>query len=237
MTDDGPHDAWRLDEQRPHEEAHGRAQVEGVLARLGAEPARVIDLGCGAGRVLVPLAVAGHRVTGVDRDPGALSACRERLPAGAPVQLVEGDFRDAAPFAGGPFDAAVCLGNTFMTIADIDEAVAHLRRAREALAPDGWLAIDDAPADLWPELTDGNWQSGVTATGEAQLVWHASDAVFALRQGADVDVESPHLQPADVRYRMWTDGALALAARAAGLSAPERDEAAHLLLFRRTAAS
>ena len=221
---------WWSDQNRPHDEACSRAQIDGLLRLLAPGPARVLDLGCGAGRVLEPLAAAGHELLGIDRNPDALAACRQRL-AGTPAQLREGDFGDDAAFTGGPFDAVLCLGNTFMTVTEVDEAVDLMGRASTALGSRGWFAIDDCPVDFWPELTDGNWQGGLTETGDAQLVWHESDAVFALRHGESVDADAPGLEPADVRFRLWTDGALRLAARAAGLSAATRVETAHLLLF------
>ena len=52
-------DGW-LDEVAPLEPEESVAQIEALLAALGPAPRRVLDLGCGAGRVLVPLAAAGH---------------------------------------------------------------------------------------------------------------------------------------------------------------------------------
>ena len=51
--------AW-LDEEHPHDEAHALAQINGVQSLLGGARRRVLDLGCGGGRVLVPLAQSGH---------------------------------------------------------------------------------------------------------------------------------------------------------------------------------
>ena len=41
----------------------------------------VLELACGTGRVLVPMAQEGHRITGVDMAPGMLAICRERVRA------------------------------------------------------------------------------------------------------------------------------------------------------------
>ena len=89
---------------------------------------------------------------------------------------------------------------------------------------------------MWPfsrlnELTEGNWLSGVSPDGDAQLVWDPGDALFAIRRGADVDTESWTPRAGEPVFRLWSDGALRLLARAAGLSAPERD-AVHLLVMR-----
>jgi SAM-dependent methyltransferase len=50
------------------------------LAEMQGGP--VLELGCGTGRVLVPLARTGFSVYGLDREAGMLAVLRERLPAG-----------------------------------------------------------------------------------------------------------------------------------------------------------
>jgi len=49
--------------------------------------ATVLELGCGTGRVLLPLARAGHDVTGIDASAAMLARCRAKLarePASVP---------------------------------------------------------------------------------------------------------------------------------------------------------
>ena len=48
------------------------------LARWQGEP--ILELGCGTGRVLIPLAEAGHTVYGLDNAPNMLSFLRQRIP-------------------------------------------------------------------------------------------------------------------------------------------------------------
>jgi SAM-dependent methyltransferase len=221
-----------LDEDEPHEPARAAEQLAAVEALLAPPPRRVLDLGCGAGRVLVPLAARGHDVVGIDRRRDALDRCAGRLDAaGARAELVEGDFTDAAAWPAGPFHAVLCLGNTFMELHDVDDAVALLSAAAGALATGGAVVIDDIPGDLWPELAEGYWQAGeaVTDDGPVQIVWEPADAVCALRRGADIGPAPPG--PADRRFRLWTDGALRLAARVAGLSPPARGKGAHLIVM------
>jgi SAM-dependent methyltransferase len=200
-----PEVPW-LDAQRPHAPARSRAQVAGMLALLAGSSKCVLDLGCGRGRMLVPLARAGHRVVGVDRSVASLRDCAAALAR--PVAsvrriqptLVHGDMVAGWPrvrravVGHGPFHCICCLGNTFMLIADVDDAVRLLRRLRLLLSPRGRIVIDDLPGEFWPELTSGNWQAGISPNGTMQLIWAEDDAVFTIRTGSRI------------RHRDWTRG-------------------------------
>jgi SAM-dependent methyltransferase len=232
MRRSGPKLAAWLDDQQPHNRLRSMSQIDGLLKMLGRPPKRVLDLGCGAGRIVVPLAAAGHRVTGMDVQASVLERCSARLNKhGATATLIQEDFtrlRNGRLKA----DAVLCLGNTFMTIVDVDDAVILLRRIAKSLSPRGWLAFDDFPHELWTELTDGNWLSGISTDGGMQLVWQPGDAVFALRRGSEVDRRCWSIKPSDRRLRLWCEGSLRLAAKAAGLSAPRRVTEAGLIIMR-----
>ena len=59
------------------------------LTRQAGGP--VLEVGCGTGRLLLPLVEAGIDVTGVDSSPAMLSVARRKL--GERVMLIEGDIR------------------------------------------------------------------------------------------------------------------------------------------------
>src|SRR5260370_28908880 len=84
-------------------------------AGLEREGARVLELGCGTGRLMVPLLDAGMQVVGVDREAAMLEVARERLaPYGERAELVEGDMcRFSVP---GLFDMALVGLNPFMQL-------------------------------------------------------------------------------------------------------------------------
>jgi len=66
---------------------------------------RVLDVGCGAGRNLPALAALGCAITGIDRDAGAVQACRQRLAGRVdPARIQHGDLLAAGSALGGPFD-------------------------------------------------------------------------------------------------------------------------------------
>lgn len=73
---------------------------------------KVLDLGCGVGRVAVPLAQQGAWVTAFDISAEMLDACRRNVAAaGIADQIVfEKGSNDAMPFPDQTFDVVVCLG-------------------------------------------------------------------------------------------------------------------------------
>lgn len=220
-----------LDQQQPFSIRQSRAQIRAVLELLGPTPRKVLDLGCGAGRVLVPLARAGHQVVGIDADLKALTQCRSALrTARATAELIHGDFRRLQQSLRG-FDAVLCLGNTFMSVADADVAVRMLSSIRDRLARRGVFILDDLPRSFVPELSSGRWQNGLSPDGQMQMIWHPTDAVFTVRTGRRINLRQWSLKDTDVRFRLWCDGSLWIALQQAGLSAPARRISANLLVM------
>jgi SAM-dependent methyltransferase len=97
------------------ESVHGEADlVEALLRETGGT--RVLDAGCGTGRVAIELAARGFAVVGVDADPAMLSEVRAKAPG---LPWVEADLAalDAAPGAvDGPFDLVVLAGNVMIFV-------------------------------------------------------------------------------------------------------------------------
>lgn len=234
----------RSDDWFPLEDAEHEAQLAG-LGRLIDDGARVLDLGCGDGRIALPLARRGCRVVGVDHDGAALAALAGAFEDGkagvgdsmeGSVEAHEGELVEVAArlaAAGERFDAVLCLGNTLVEVADPIMALELFASVRTLLGEAGVFLIDDLPEGLWAEVAQGNWQEGVASdpdTGEAiQMVWEAGEPVIALRSGAAVDEEAWEIGPGDRRLRLYSMGELRLLARASGLGEPERLEADHLI--------
>lgn len=98
----------------PHRD---QAEADGWIAALddvlGWRGRRVLDVGCGAGRHLAPLARCGARPAGLDYSPTLLDlAAAARRKAGARWPLVRGDMR-ALPFAPAAFDVVASFFTSF----------------------------------------------------------------------------------------------------------------------------
>ena len=125
----------RLAEQG-HDLVGEARMVDAMLQR----ESRVLDAGCGPGRVGAWLAGVGHEVVGVDLDPVLIAAAEEDHPG--PHWMV-GDLATLdLPSAGisEPFDAIVCAGNV-MTFLAPSTRTAVLERLLAHLTPDGRAAI------------------------------------------------------------------------------------------------
>lgn len=216
----------------PMDEEQSKCQVESIVNLLGDTSLDIIDVGCGDGRILIPLVIAGHRVIGIDIDPEAINACSSRCAEiDVDAVLYDATFFDVLPLSE-PVDVIVCCGQTFMLLSDIDDGVKALRLFKQSLRKDGIIIIDDIPGDLWPEVANGAWSNGVNEEETLQLVWEKNDAVFTIREGDQVDADSWEFKESDRCVRLWTMGALRLAAQLADLSAPEVQVAGAVLIMR-----
>ncbi len=109
----------------------------------------VLELGCGTGRLLLPLARAGHRVTGLDCSAEMLARAQERLRAAGLSEratLVQGDLRRFE--LAERFALAILSVNTFMHCHNTQEQLACLECIYRHLHSGGRLVIDLTHPDL-----------------------------------------------------------------------------------------
>jgi 2-polyprenyl-3-methyl-5-hydroxy-6-metoxy-1,4-benzoquinol methylase len=142
------------------EHASFQADIELLLnfSEVVGDP--ILELGCGSGRLLIPLAEAGFTVTGLDISRPMLdraAAAVERAGVQEQVTLFEGDMREAANAPGGPFGLVILSLNSLMHLTTPEAQRAALVSAREALDPRGQLIIDtlNPSLDQIRHLLDG----------------------------------------------------------------------------------
>ena len=169
---DPGHSHWYIERfrsmARAGEDLAGEARLVDAMAPRGA---RILDAGCGPGRLGGYLAAAGHHVVGVDVDPVLIEAAEHDHPG--PRWLV-GDLAELDLPAQGitePFDVIVSAGNV-MTFVAPSTRVQVLARLRAHLGVDGRVVIgfgagreyefvhfldDAAEAGFTPDLLLSTW--------------------------------------------------------------------------------
>lgn len=138
---DPGHSQWYIERframARAGDDLAGEARFVDAMAPRAA---RILDAGCGPGRLGGYLAAVGHRVVGVDVDPALIEAAEQDYPG--PRWLV-GDLAELDLPARGiaePFDAIVSAGNV-MTFLAPSTRIQVLSRLRAHIADDGRAAI------------------------------------------------------------------------------------------------
>ena len=121
-------------------EAPTVAQYVKDLAGL-SDGAKVLDAGCGLGRISVELAALGLDVTGVDIIQSELDAARDSAEAeGVPLTLINHDLRTF--HAPQQFDCAINLYTSFGYCATVEEDMQILRNICESLKPGGTFILE-----------------------------------------------------------------------------------------------
>ncbi len=121
-------------------EAPTVAQYVKDIAGLG-EGAKILDAGCGLGRISVELAALGLDVTGVDIIQSELDAARESAEAeGVPLTLINHDLRSFQ--AREQFDCAINLYTSFGYCATIEEDMKILKNIADSVKTGGTFIIE-----------------------------------------------------------------------------------------------
>ena len=102
---------------------------------------RVLELGCGTGHKLIPIASDGHPCVGLDSSAEMLAeAERKASERGVEVDWVEGDMRDFD--LDRTFDVVIVAANSLLHLHEAEELASCFRSVRRHLAPGGRLVLD-----------------------------------------------------------------------------------------------
>ncbi len=196
------------------------------VARGAADggPANVLELAAGTGRLAIPLAAFGHRVTALDVSEAML----DRLRTGDVEQritTVVGDMVDDIP--AGPFDVVFVAYNSLFMLTEPERQAACFFTVAQALAPDGVFVIEAfVPYD--PPRTGQATDIRVLTADRVVLAVSITDPTAQQVRGQYVDLvngQPVRLRPFFLRYAAPAE--LDAFAGEAGLRLAERFEDMH----------
>lgn len=120
---------------------HSFGDVEFYTQRLIHSKGKVLEAGCGSGRVLIPLLEAGINVDGLDNSTEMLSSCRKRCEERElnPI-LFEGTMQDFK--VDEKYEAIIVPSGSFLLLESREDSIKALQHFYDHLKPGGKLIID-----------------------------------------------------------------------------------------------
>ncbi len=150
----------------------------------------VLELGCGSGRLTIPIAQKGVEIIGVDLSESMLAAARAKARAASvPVNFLQADMRRFD--LPGRFSTILIPGNSLLHLLTIDDLKRCLASVRGHLAEHGRLIFDVS-----------NWNPEVLArdSGQRYPVMRVNDPI----RGEITIEETAHYNGAEqIRHVQW----------------------------------
>jgi SAM-dependent methyltransferase len=167
---------------------------EAFVARHCPQPGRLIDLGCGTGRLLIPFARRGYWVLGVDLSEAMLRVAGERsAAAGVAVHRLKANLVELDGLRDGCFDYAACLFSTLGMVHGTAERRRVLAHVHRLLKPGGVFVLH----------VHNRWFNVWSPGGRGWLWENAWRSL--LRRGEAGTVRMPvHQQVAGLRLHLFT---------------------------------
>jgi SAM-dependent methyltransferase len=147
-------------------------------------PGRLLDLGCGTGRLLLPFARRGWWVLGVDLSEEMLKVAADKAAAaGVPVHLLKANVVELDGLRDGTFDHAACLFSTLGMVQGAGPRRRVIGHVYRLLRPGGRFVLH----------VHNRWFDAWDAGGRRRLLWDvfrsapgkgdAGDRVMPVHQG------------------------------------------------------
>jgi SAM-dependent methyltransferase len=119
----------------------GEQAVDFYRAEADRQGGYVLELGCGTGHKLIPIASDGHPCMGLELSPDMLAeAQRKADERGVEVEWLQGDMREFD--LGRTFDLVLIAANSLLHLHEAEDLVDCLRSVRRHLAPGARLIFD-----------------------------------------------------------------------------------------------
>ncbi|MFC1842956.1 class I SAM-dependent methyltransferase, partial [Candidatus Dependentiae bacterium] len=130
------------------------AQIK-FLQKFISQKHRILDVGCGYGRITIPLAKMGYQVEGIDLSPNLLEEAKKQAKKeNLKLTFKVGDMR-SLPYKDERFDIIVCMWSTFSYMLTEHDQIQAINEMCRALAKNGTLIID------LPAATENKIRNGV----------------------------------------------------------------------------
>ncbi|HEX8915334.1 MAG TPA: class I SAM-dependent methyltransferase [Humisphaera sp.] len=178
-----------------------KQDVPFFMGQLPAKRQSILELACGTGRAAIPLALAGHRVTGIDYAPEMIDLARAKRDASGltekQLRLDVGDMLNLD--LGERFDWVCVFFNTFCNFTTLDLQDRVLANAVKHLKPNGrfWLDVYNPDPNLLADPHAVGRDPYAFRTDDGTTVFFSTD----VKRGAE-----PQLQHVIHRYE-WFDAA------------------------------
>jgi len=127
---------------RSEEETCKEVKFIGRFVKKG----RILDLGCGTGRLLLPLYKQGYEVYGMDISKKMIEIARKKIE-GLPITLVVGDFSKKIPFPDNFFDCIISMHSSLLHLKKSDRR-RFSKEVERVLKNGGYIIIDLPPPSL-----------------------------------------------------------------------------------------
>ena len=119
----------------------GEPAVDFYRAAADQQSGSVLELGCGTGRKLIPIASDGHPCTGLELSPDMLTEAQRKAELrGLTVEWAHGDMRGFD--LGRTFDLVFIAANSLLHLHETADLLSCLRSVRAHLAPGGRFIFD-----------------------------------------------------------------------------------------------
>lgn len=182
--------------------------LEEIADRL-QPPATIVDFGAGCGRLAVPLAQRGYRVTAVEPSD-AMRAELTKASATLPVDVVAGDLRDFEP--PRRHDLALCVFTVLAYLLEQEELEAALASVARSLRLGGLFLLDIPAAEVFQDLEA---QTGVMIRDLS--IEPLAHGRYAYRERTTLRTEAGPITFEDAfQLRRWTESEVRNALERAG---------------------
>ena len=141
-------DAVSIDDAMENEHTYPLCCALSILSASSKETAKILEAGCGTGRILIRLAADGFDVVGIDFIPTAIKKIKERAPS---IQAEVGDITKLR-FKDNTFSHVLAFGlyHNF----DMEMMTAALRETARVMQPNGLICMSFRADNLQNKIND-----------------------------------------------------------------------------------